>query len=292
MQQERIRKAISGYPMLLVALLLLAGAVTSLVRLIQTENPWMVIPLVTCILLFILNLVGFFVVNPNDARVLVLFGTYKGTVKANGFYWANPFYTKQKITQRARNLNGEKLKVNDMAGNPIEIAAVVVWQVEDTFKACFDVDRYESYVVVQSEAAVRHLAGAYPYDTFEDDAEETLTLRAGKEQVSEVLEQELSDRFERAGIKVIEARISHLAYAPEIAEAMLRRQQAVAVVAARTQIVEGAVSMVELALEKLAQKQIVKLDDERKAAMVSNLLVVLCSESSATPVVNAGTLYQ
>ena len=292
MQQERIRKAISGYPMLLVALLLLAGAVTSLVRLIQTENPWMVIPLVTCILLFILNLVGFFVVNPNDARVLVLFGTYKGTVKANGFYWANPFYTKQKITQRARNLNGEKLKVNDMAGNPIEIAAVVVWQVEDTFKACFDVDRYESYVVVQSEAAVRHLAGAYPYDTFEDDAEEILTLRAGKEHVSEVLEQELSDRFERAGIKVIEARISHLAYAPEIAEAMLRRQQAVAVVAARTQIVEGAVSMVELALEKLAQKQIVKLDDERKAAMVSNLLVVLCSESSATPVVNAGTLYQ
>ena len=292
MQQEQIRKAISGYPMLLVPLLLLAGAVTSLVRLIQTENPWMVIPLVTCILLFILSLVGFFVVNPNDARVLVLFGTYKGTIKANGFYWANPFYTKQKITQRARNLNGEKLKVNDMAGNPIEIAAVVVWQVEDTFKACFDVDRYESYVVVQSEAAVRHLAGAYPYDTFEDDAEETLTLRAGKEQVSEVLEQELSDRFERAGIKVIEARISHLAYAPEIAEAMLRRQQAVAVVAARTQIVEGAVSMVELALEKLAQKQIVKLDDERKAAMVSNLLVVLCSESSATPVVNAGTLYQ
>jgi regulator of protease activity HflC (stomatin/prohibitin superfamily) len=179
-----------------------------------------------------------------------------------------------------------------MAGNPIEIAAVVVWQVEDTFKACFDVDRYESYVIVQSEAAVRHLAGAYPYDTFEDDAEETLTLRAGKEQVSEVLEKELSDRFERAGIKVIEARISHLAYAPEIAEAMLRRQQAVAVVAARTQIVEGAVSMVELALEKLATKEIVKLDDERKAAMVSNLLVVLCSESSATPVVNAGTLYQ
>lgn len=292
MQQERIRKAISGYLMLLVALLWLAGAVASLVRLIQTENPWVVIPLVSFVLLFILTAIGFFIVNPNDARVLVLFGTYKGTVKINGFYWANPFYTKQKITQRARNLNGEKLKVNDMAGNPIEIAAVVVWQVEDTFKACFDVDRYESYVVVQSEAAVRHLAGAYPYDTFEDDAEETLTLRAGKEQVSEVLEKELSERFERAGIKVIEARISHLAYAPEIAEAMLRRQQAVAVVAARTQIVEGAVSMVELALEKLAKKEIVKLDDERKATMVSNLLVVLCSESSATPVVNAGTLYQ
>ncbi len=292
MQQERIRKAISGYPMLLISLLLLAVAVASLVRIIQTENPWIVIPLVSCILLFILTLVGFFVVNPNDARVLVLFGTYKGTVKANGFYWANPFYTKQKITQRARNLNGDKLKVNDMAGNPIEIAAVVVWQVEDTFKASFDVDRYESYVIVQSEAAVRHLAGSYPYDTFEDDAEETLTLRAGKEKVSEELERELSDRFERAGIKVIEARISHLAYAPEIAEAMLRRQQAVAVVAARTQIVEGAVSMVELALQKLASKKIVELDDEKKATMVSNLLVVLCSESSATPVVNAGTLYQ
>ena len=292
MQQERIRKSISGYPMLLLSLLLLAGAVASLVRTIQTENPWFVLPLVSCILLFILSLVGYFVVNPNDARVLVLFGTYKGTVKANGFYWANPFLSRQKITQRARNLNGEKLKVNDMAGNPIEIAAVVVWQVENTFKASFDVDRYESYVIVQSEAAVRHLAGSYPYDTFEDDAEETLTLRAGKEKVSEELEKELSDRFERAGIKVIEARISHLAYAPEIAEAMLRRQQAVAVVAARTQIVEGAVSMVELALEKLASKNIVELDDERKAAMVSNLLVVLCSESSATPVVNAGTLYQ
>jgi regulator of protease activity HflC (stomatin/prohibitin superfamily) len=292
MQQERIRKSISGYPMLLVSLLLLAGAVTSLIRTIQTENPWFVLPLVSCILLFILSLVGYFVVNPNDARVLVLFGTYKGTVKANGFYWANPFLSKQKITQRARNLNGEKLKVNDMAGNPIEIAAVVVWQVEDTFKASFDVDRYESYVIVQSEAAVRHLAGSYPYDTFEDDAEETLTLRAGKEKVSEELEKELSERFERAGIKVIEARISHLAYAPEIAEAMLRRQQAVAVVAARTQIVEGAVSMVELALQKLASKKIVELDDEKKATMVSNLLVVLCSESSATPVVNAGTLYQ
>ena len=292
MKQEFSKKAISGYPMLLVALMFLTGAVFSLVLGIQTENPWMTIPGVSCIILFILTLVGLFVVNPNDARVLVLFGTYKGTVKTYGFYWANPFLVKRKITLRARNLNGEKLKVNDKAGNPIEIAAVVVWQVEDTFKASFDVDRYESYVIVQSEAAVRHMAGAYPYDTFEDDAEETLTLRAGREQVSTVLEQQLSERFERAGIKVIEARISHLAYAPEIAEAMLRRQQAVAVVAARTQIVEGAVSMVELALEKLARKHIVDLDEEKKATMVSNLLVVLCSESSASPVINAGTLYQ
>jgi regulator of protease activity HflC (stomatin/prohibitin superfamily) len=224
--------------------------------------------------------------------VLILFGTYKGTVKKNGFFWANPFLSKKRITLRARNLNGEKLKVNDKAGNPIQIAAVVVWQVQDTYHASFEVDDYEQYVVVQSEAAVRHMAGAYPYDTFEVDDDEVLTLRAGKDQVNTVLENELQERFERAGIKVIEARISHLAYAPEIAEAMLRRQQASAVVAARTQIVDGAVTMVELALERLSEKRVVELDEERKAAMVSNLLVVLCSESSAAPVVNAGTLYQ
>jgi len=213
-------------------------------------------------------------------------------VKKNGFFWANPFLTKRNVTLRARNLNGERLKVNDRAGDPIEIAAVVVWQVEDTYRACFDVDDYEHYVVVQSEAAVRHLAGSYPYDTFEDGEEETLTLRAGKEQVSAELERELQERFDRAGIRVIEARISHLAYAAEIAEAMLRRQQATAVVAARTKIVEGAVSMVEMALDKLSERKVVHLDEERKATMVSNLLVVLCSESSAAPVVNAGTLYQ
>ena len=225
--------------------------------------------------------------------MLILFGTYKGTVKKNGFWWANPFLSKKKVTLRARNLNGERLKVNDKAGNPIEIAAVVVWQVKDTYHASFEVDDYEHYVVVQSEAAVRHLAGSYPYDNFDDDEEkEILTLRAGTEQVNEVLENELQERFQRAGIKVIEARISHLAYAPEIAEAMLRRQQASAVVAARTQIVNGAVSMVELALEKLSRQNIVELDEDRKATMVSNLLVVLCSESHATPVVNAGTLYQ
>jgi regulator of protease activity HflC (stomatin/prohibitin superfamily) len=245
-----------------------------------------------CWFVGILILVGLFIVNPNDSRVLILFGTYKGTIKKNGFCWANPFLTKKRITLRARNLNGEKLKVNDAAGNPIEIAAVVVWQVENTYHASFEVDDYEHYVIVQSEAAVRNLAGAYPYDTFDDDEDEILTLRAGKEQVNDVLETELQERFQRAGIKVIEARISHLAYAPEIAEAMLRRQQASAVVAARTQIVNGAVSMVELALEKLSQKHIVELDEEKKATMVSNLLVVLCSETAASPVVNAGTLYQ
>ena len=292
MSHEQSRSAMSGYPMLFLGILFVAGAIACLAMGIRTESPWWVLGIVCSAVLAVLTFVGLFIVNPNDARVLVLFGVYKGSVRQNGFYWANPFFVKKKITLRARNLNGDKLKVNDKAGNPIEIAAVVVWQVEDTFKAFFDVDDYQHYVVVQSEAAVRHLAGAYPYDTFEDHEEETMTLRAGAEQVSEVLEKELSERFQRAGIRVIEARISHLAYAPEIAEAMLRRQQASAVVAARTQIVNGAVSMVEMALDKLSEKQVISLDEERKATMVSNLLVVLCSESSASPVVNAGTLYQ
>jgi regulator of protease activity HflC (stomatin/prohibitin superfamily) len=278
--------------MLFLGIVLIGLAVYCFVQIIQTVNLLWIIPLALCLLTGILVLVGLFIVNPNDSRVLVLFGTYKGTVKKNGFFWANPFLTKKRITLRARNLNGDKLKVNDKSGNPIEIAAVVVWQVEDTFHAAFEVDDYEHYVVVQSEAAVRNMAGSYPYDTFDDDEEEVLTLRAGKEQVNAVLESELQERFQRAGIKVIEARISHLAYAPEIAEAMLRRQQASAVVAARTQIVNGAVSMVELALEKLSQKNVVDLDEDKKATMVSNLLVVLCSESSASPVVNTGTLYQ
>ena len=294
MKAEKTRSAVSGYPMLLVAVIFLAIAVTSLVAGIRTEDLGFLLTFFPFLILFVLALPGFFIVNPNDARVLVLFGKYKGTVKENGFYWANPFFSKQKITLRARNLNGEKLKVNDAGGNPIEIAAVVVWQVEDTFKASFEVDDFEHYVIVQSEAAVRHMAGAYPYDDFNDDeqAEAVLTLRGGAEQVSQELERELSERFERAGIKVVEARISHLAYAPEIAEAMLRRQQATAVVAARSQIVEGAVSMVEMALDRLGERGVVELDEERKAAMVSNLMVVLCSESSASPVVNAGTLYQ
>lgn len=291
MNRENVRSAVSGYVMLLLDLVLAASAGWTFFHAIRGGSGtlgWLCVGLFVS---FCFVTAGFFIVNPNDARVLVLFGTYKGTVKSNGFFWANPFFTKKRLTLRARNLNGEKLKVNDKGGNPIQIAAVVVWQVEDTFRASFDVDNYEHYVVVQSEAALRHLAARYPYDTFEDHAEDTMTLRGGTDHVNGVLEKELSERFERAGIRVVEARISHLAYAPEIAEAMLRRQQASAVVAARFQIVEGAVSMVELALQKLSDKNVVVLDEERKAAMVSNLLVVLCSESAAAPVLNAGTLY-
>lgn len=300
MKSERTTVPVNGYVMATLGLLLALGALATfypmLVQPLQIGRPpngWWLIPLLLLSLAATFVLAGLFTVNPNDSRVLILFGSYAGTVKKNGFFWVLPFYVKKRITLRARNLNGDKLKVNDKAGNPIEIAAVVVWQVEDTYKAAFDVDNYEHYVKVQSEAAVRHLAGSYPYDTFSDpDHEELLTLRAGGEKVNEVLEQELSERFKRAGVRVIEARISHLAYAPEIAEAMLRRQQATAVVAARTQIVEGAVGMVEMALARLAADNVVDLDEERKAAMVSNLLVVLCSEHAAAPVVNAGTLYQ
>jgi regulator of protease activity HflC (stomatin/prohibitin superfamily) len=293
MTQEKTTKAWSGYLFVLITVALLAATIWCFVQGVRGPEPNVpfLIAAAVMVVVTILTAIGLFIVNPNESKVLILFGKYVGTVKDNGFFWANPFLVKKKVSLRARNLNGEKLKVNDKAGNPIQIAAVVVWQVENTFRASFDVDDYEHYVVVQSEAAVRHLAGAYPYDTFDDHDEETLTLRGGTDRVSDVLERELAERFARAGIKVIEARISHLAYAPEIAEAMLRRQQATAVVAARFQIVEGAVSMVELALQKLSEKNVVQLDEERKAAMVSNLLVVLCSESSASPVINAGTLY-
>jgi regulator of protease activity HflC (stomatin/prohibitin superfamily) len=232
--------------------------------------------------------VGFFVVNPNEAAALLLFGAYKGTCKQNGFRFANPFMTKIKLSLKARNLNGEKLKVNDLAGNPIEIAAVVVWRVDNTAEALFDVDDYEEYVQTQSEAAVRHLASAYPYDGPEDQ----LTLRGTTEEFNNHLKKELQERLDRSGVHVIEARLSHLAYAPEIAHAMLQRQQASAVVAARQKIVEGAVGMVEMALAELNEKSLVTLDEERKATMVSNLLVVLCSEHAAQPVVNTGSLYQ
>lgn len=292
MDREKVVSGSNGFGLLALGCVLVAATVWIFVHAIRHDQPlfllWALgtgLPALGCLL-------GLFIVNPNEARVLVLFGRYAGTVKANGFFWANPFLVKRRISLRARNLNGEKIKVNDKAGNPIQIAAVVVWQVSDTYRASFDVERFEDYVVVQSEAAVRHLAGAYPYDTYEDDTAETMTLRGGTDQVNAQLERELEERFSRAGIKVVEARISHLAYAPEIAEAMLRRQQATAVVAARQQIVEGAVSMVEMALQRLAEHKVVDLDEERRATMVSNLLVVLCSESSATPVVNAGTLYQ
>ncbi len=237
---------------------------------------------------FIAN--GFFTVQPNEAAALILFGEYKGTVKKAGWHWANPFLVKKKISLRARNLNGDKLKVNDEIGNPIEIAAVVVWRVQDTFEALFEVEDYSEYVETQSESALRHLAGLYPYDVGDDDIDK-VSLRGGTNEVSEALKKELQERLDKAGVVVEEARLSHLAYAPEIAAAMLQRQQASAIIAARQKIVDGAVSMVQMAINKLNDNDIVQLDEERKAAMVSNLLVVLCGERSVQPVVNAGTLY-
>lgn len=234
---------------------------------------------------------GFMVVNPNESMVLVLFGNYVGTVKANGFFWANPFYTKKKISLRARNLDSDAIKVNDKVGNPIMIGIVLVWKVEDTFKAAFEVDDYVHFVEIQSESAIRRLAGHYPYDNF-DDAEKEISLRSGGEEVNHKLENELKERLTIAGVHVIEARISYLAYSAEIAGAMLRRQQATAIVAARVKIVEGAVSMVEMALEELSKKNIIELDEEKKATMVSNLMVVLCSDKDAAPVINTGTLHQ
>jgi hypothetical protein len=231
---------------------------------------------------------GFFTLQPNEAAVLILFGSYQGTVRDSGFFWTNPFNKKLRLSLRARNLNGEKLKVNDKRGNPIEIAVVVVWRVCDTAQAVFDVDNYDSYVRVQSESAVRHLASGYAYD---DGEHNELTLRGGGDEVSAALARELQERLARAGVEVQEARLTHLAYAPEIAQAMLRRQQAEAVIAARQKIVHGAVSMVEMALNELSEKKVVQLDEERRAAMVSNLLVVLCGEAEAQPVINTGTLY-
>lgn len=270
---------------------------------------------------WVILLTGFFTLQPNEARVLVLFGHYKGTVRASGLHWGNPFYSngpsqpsslqariaaakeagstiagkalrRNKISLRARNLNGEKLKVNDKRGNPIEIATVVVWRIADSAQAMFDVDNYENYVRVQSESALRHLASLYAYDHGEDGSEaDEITLRSNVEEVSQALRAELQERLAKAGVTVDEARLTHLAYAPEIAQAMLRRQQAEAVIAARKKIVFGAVSMVDMALKELAEKQVVNLDDERRASMVSNLMVVLCGESEVHPIVNAGTLY-
>ncbi len=283
MIKEKNYSTISGYVMLLVHLALPAAIYLVLVQ----DLLWLAI-LLGVIWLF--TLFGYFINNPNQSKVLLLFGAYKGTSRDVGLRWTNPFYTKKHISLRARNFNGSTLKVNDKLGNPIEIAAVLVWQVQDTAKAMLEVDDFGQYVVIQSEAAVRHLANTFPYDNFEDEVVD-LTLRASTEQVNELLEHELNARLARAGIHVLEARISHLAYAQEIAGAMLQRQQATAVVAARRQIVEGAVGMVEMALERLSEKQIVNLDEERKAAMVSNLLVVLCGEKGTQPVVNAGTLH-
>jgi regulator of protease activity HflC (stomatin/prohibitin superfamily) len=237
-------------------------------------------------------MIGFFIVNPNQSTVLVLFGKYQGTVKTDGFFWVNPFNVKKKISLRAHNFDNEPIKVNDKLGNPIMIGAVVVWRVKDTFKAAFDVNDYFEFVQIQSEAALRRMAGHYPYDEFHDEGEEgEISLRSGGKEVNDELEQALDRRLGIAGIEVLEARISHLAYANEIAGAMLQRQQATAIVAARRKIVEGAVGMVEMALEELNEKDIVHLDDEKKAQMVSNLMVVLCSDKAASPIVNAGSLY-
>lgn len=279
---EKEVKASSGYTMLFVLLVLIAATI---IGIIMSRNPLFLL-LIPVILLL---MVGFFIVNPNSSKVLVLFGAYKGTVKENGFFWANPFYRKIKISLRARNFDSERVKVNDKIGNPILINVILVWQVKDTYKSAFDVDNYVEFVRVQTDAAVRKLAGSYPYDNFDDEQAE-LTLRSGMDEVNEALETEITERLAIAGIKVMEARIGYLAYAPEIASAMLKRQQAVAIVAARKKIVEGAVGMVEDALTQLAEDNIIDFDDDKRASMVSNLMVVLCGDKEAIPVVNAGTL--
>jgi regulator of protease activity HflC (stomatin/prohibitin superfamily) len=283
MKTEIETKPGSGALVLVIVLLLLAGGIYLIA---SSHQVWAI---VFPVLGFFL-LPGFSVVNPNESQVLVFFGEYKGTIKANGFFWVNPFMVKKKLSLKARNFDSSPIKVNDKLGNPIMIGCVLVWKVEDTFKASFEVDQYEAFVKVQSEAAIRKLAGLYPYDNL--DHEHEISLRSGGEEVNNQLEKELSERLMIAGIKVLEARISNLAYSSEIASAMLQRQQAIAIVAARQKIVEGAVGMVESALQQLSAKRIIDLDDDKKAAMVSNLMVVLCSDKSATPVVNTGTLHQ
>jgi len=245
--------------------------------------------LIICLLSGLFILSGLIIVNPNQSRVLTLFGKYVGSIRENGFQWVNPFYKKRKISLRARNFDSERVKVNDKRGNPILISVILVWRVQETYKAAFEVDDYESFVRVQTDAAVRKLAGMYSYDNFDDEQEE-VTLRSDVGDVNDALEQEVSERLEIAGLEVIEARIGYLAYAPEIASAMLKRQQAEAIVSARFKIVEGAVGMVDSALELLSEKNIIELDEEKKASMVSNLMVVLCSDKEATPVLNTGTL--
>jgi hypothetical protein len=291
---EKEYKAMSGYLALVLGLASIIGAVVCFITGAgprDSSNSGLLLLGGLLVLAAIFLMKGVMVVNPNHARVCTFFGKYVGTVKQNGLLWVNPFFSSYRISLRAQNLNGQQLKVNDKMGNPIEIAAVIVWQVSDTYKASFEVADYQQYVGIQSEAAVRHLATSCPYDQMEDEKAE-ITLRDGGEKVNELLEKELNERLAPAGILIREARISHLAYAPEIAGAMLQRQQATAIVAARFKIVEGAVGMVELALETLSRKEIVQLDEEKKAAMVSNLMVVLCGEKAATPVLNTGTLYQ
>ena len=284
MKEEKIIVPANGYLMLFVFLILFIGSIVSIIS-FKTPLPALSI-FISLVILF-----GFVMVQPNGSRVLLLFGKYVGTIKKNGFYWVNPFYTKKKISLRASNFDSERLKVNDKLGNPVMISTILVWRVQNTYKAAFDVDNYENFVRVQTDAAVRKLASMYPYDNFADEGhDEDITLRSSVNEVSEALEREIDERLSIAGIEVLEARIGYLAYAQEIANAMLKRQQATAIVAARHKIVEGAVSMVEMAIEELNKNEIVELDEERKAAMVSNLMVVLCGDKEAAPVVNTGTL--
>ncbi len=284
MKEEKIIVPTNGYAILFLFLLLFFGGIAAIV--VFKSPLYLIAPVMA---LFFAP--GFIMVQPNSSRVLLLFGKYIGTVKQNGFYWVNPFYTKKKISLRASNFDSERLKVNDKLGNPIMISTILVWRVKNTYKAAFDVDNYENFVRVQTDAAVRKLASMYPYDNFADEGlDEDITLRSSVNEVSEALEKEIDERLTTAGIEVLEARIGYLAYANEIANAMLKRQQATAIVAARHKIVEGAVSMVEMALNELSKKNIVDLDDERKAAMVSNLMVILCGDKDASPVLNTGTL--
>ena len=285
MNQEKTFKPSSGYLMIFVAIALLVCSIPLFAFKI-------IVAAIPMVLVFVTITTGFFFINPNGSIVLTLFGEYKGTVKTNGFYWANPFYTKKRVSLRARNFDSDRVKVNDKLGNPIMISVILVWKVSDTFKAAFGVDDYQHFVRVQTDAAVRKMAGSYPYDDWEDSDEFKITLRSGMTEVNEALENELSERLEIAGIEVMEALIGYLAYAEEIASAMLKRQQATAIIAAREKIVEGAVGMVENALEKIKEKDLVEFDNDKKATMVSNLMVVLCSDKEVTPVVNTGTLHQ
>ena len=289
MFRENVRRTLSGWVALPSILATILVGLVLLVIGATVEQALLAVPAFFTVIGATLLLAGLFTVQPNEAKVLTLFGKYSGSVKSDGFHWANPFLRKRRISLRIRNFESSQIKVNDHEGNPIEIAAVVVWRVVETAEACFEVDDYEHYVKVQSESAVRNLATQYPYDAYVDGHK---SLRGNTAEIADQLKTEIQDRLSRAGVEVLEARINHLAYAPEIAAAMLQRQQAGAIIAARQRIVEGAVGMVEMALDLLSRREIVTLDNERKAAMVSNLLVVLCGDRNTQPVINTGTIYQ
>jgi regulator of protease activity HflC (stomatin/prohibitin superfamily) len=288
MLQERKARGFSGWGMLFTLVVLLFFFLSGLITFARAEEGWSTLAWAIALAVDVFLLCGFVVVNPNEAKVAQLFGTYKGTLREMGFWWLNPLMTKRRISLRIRNFETPKLKINDHDGNPIEIAAVVVWKVVDSAEAAFEVDDYENFVHVQSESALRNMATSHPYDAHQEGQ---MSLRANTAEIATHLKKEIQDRLSKAGVEVLESRISHLAYAPEIASAMLRRQQASAIVAARQKYVEGAVSMVEMALAMLSEKKIVELDEERKAAMVSNMLVVLCSDQHTQPVINTGSLY-